>query len=162
MLPVSGGSYSYVAEACKSLGRPGDFIRFMYAWSYVTLADPMTATFHGLTISSYLLGILYPTCSAPYVLRLVAALIFTCLATAINSFSVKISSRVQGVFSTIKCLILVTIIITGAICASNANRIHDAPMFTLDTTVAKIVVAFYACNVSYSGWYVSKLYASTN
>ncbi|KAG0433197.1 hypothetical protein HPB47_020138 [Ixodes persulcatus] len=78
MLPVSGGTYSYVAEASKSLGKPGEFICFMYAWSYVMLADPMIATFHALTISSYVVGILYPTCSAPYVLRLMVTLIFTC------------------------------------------------------------------------------------
>ncbi|CAN8005774.1 unnamed protein product, partial [Ixodes pacificus] len=154
MLPVSGGAYSYVAEASKSLGKPGEFIHFMYAWSYVMLADPMAATFHALTISSYVVGILYPTCSAaPYVLRLTVTLIFTCMATAINSFSVKVSSRVQGVLSTVKCLILVTIIVTGAIVASSANRLNDAPMFTPDTTYEKMVVAFYACNTSYAGWY---------
>ncbi|XP_029830513.2 Y+L amino acid transporter 2-like [Ixodes scapularis] len=152
MLPVSGGAYSCVAEASKSLGKPGEFIRFMYAWSYVMLADPMTATLHALTISSYVVGILYPTCSAPYVLRLIVTLIFTCMATAINSFSVKVSSRVQGVLSTVKCLILVTIIVTGAIVASSASHLNDAPMFTPDTTYEKMVVAFYACNTSYAGW----------
>ncbi|XP_042149609.1 Y+L amino acid transporter 2 [Ixodes scapularis] len=152
MLPVTGGSYAYVSEACKSLGKLGDVIRFMMAWGYVTLADPMTATLHGLTMSTYLLGVIYPTCSAPYVLRVIVTLIFTCLATVINSFSVIVSSRVQGVLSTVKCLILVSIVITGAIFAFRVNHLHDAPMFTLDTTVSKIVVAFYACNVSYSGW----------
>lgn len=78
MLPVTGGSYAYVSEACKSLGKLGDVIRFMMAWGYVTLADPMTATLHGLTMSTYLLGVIYPTCSAPYVLRVIVTLIFTC------------------------------------------------------------------------------------
>lgn len=78
MLPVSGGGYSYVAEASKSLGKLGDCVRFMYAWSYVTLANPMSATLQGLSMSGYLLGIFYPTCSAPYIPRVMATLSFTC------------------------------------------------------------------------------------
>lgn len=48
------------------------------------------------------------------------------MATAINSFSVKVSSRVQGVLSTVKCLILVTIIVTGAIVASSGKLVRHA------------------------------------
>ncbi|CAN7993847.1 unnamed protein product [Ixodes pacificus] len=121
LLPAAGGSYAYVTAGSKALGRYGDIVPFMHGWSMLMIADPMNAAFQGITFASYALSPLYGDCSQPYTVKVLVALTFTALGTALNCFSVKTSAWVQNVLSALKCLVLVSIIITGSVWLFKGN-----------------------------------------
>lgn len=75
-VPVSGGGYSYVRAGSKPLGRFGDVVSFLYAWSFVTLADPMAGSLQGLTFASYALSISYRGCTPPQSATVLVSLTF--------------------------------------------------------------------------------------
>ncbi|XP_050024872.1 b(0,+)-type amino acid transporter 1-like isoform X2 [Dermacentor andersoni] len=154
LLPTSGGDYAYLTAATKGLGRFGDVVPFLQMWCYSLVLDPMSAALQGLTFSSYALSIVYPTCQAPYETTVLVALSFTTLATAVNCFSVKTSARVQDIFSSIKCLILISVIITGAVFAFKVtdNHFQDEALFRKPESASRLVLAFYGALYSYGGW----------
>ncbi|XP_050024873.1 b(0,+)-type amino acid transporter 1-like isoform X3 [Dermacentor andersoni] len=78
----------------------------------------------------------------------------TALATAVNCFSVKTSARVQDIFSSIKCLILISVIITGAVFAFKVtdNHFQDEALFRKPESASRLVLAFYGALYSYGGW----------
>lgn len=154
LLPTSGGDYAYLTAASKVLGRFGDALPFLQMWCYSLVLDPMSAALQGLTFSSYALSVVYPTCEAPYEMTVLVALSFTTLATALNCFSVRTSARVQDVLSSIKCIILISIIITGAVFASTTtrNNFQGASMFNKPESASRLVLAFYGALYSYGGW----------
>ncbi|CAN7940590.1 unnamed protein product, partial [Ixodes hexagonus] len=79
-------------------------------------------------------------------------LLFSALATLVNCISVKTSARVQDVLSSIKCLVLLSIIFTGAAFSFKENHLLDRPFFTTDTKAENVVFAFYGAIFSYGGW----------
>lgn len=155
LLPVSGGGYSYVRAGGKPLGRLGDVASFLYSWSFVTFADPMAASLQGFTFASYALRISYQTCSPPHSAIVLVSLVFILLATALNCWSVKTSARVQNTLSLVKCLILASIIVTGAVVAvSGKNELRNVSFFNNAITTEDFVTSFYAAGLSYGGWWV--------
>ncbi|KAM7299685.1 Y+L amino acid transporter 2 [Ixodes scapularis] len=76
LLPVAGGGYAYITAGSRPLGRYGDVLPFMYAWSSLIIVDPMSAAFQGLTFASYALSILYGDCIIAYTTKLITALTF--------------------------------------------------------------------------------------
>ncbi|CAN7993845.1 unnamed protein product [Ixodes pacificus] len=76
LLPVAGGGYAYITAGSRPLGRYGDIIPFMYAWSSLIILDPMSAAFQGLTFASYALSIVYGDCIPAYTTKLITALTF--------------------------------------------------------------------------------------
>ncbi|KAM7300392.1 b(0,+)-type amino acid transporter 1-like [Ixodes scapularis] len=152
LLPAAGGSYAYVTAGSKAMGRYGDIVPFMHGWSMLMMADPMNAAFQGITFASYALSPVYGDCSQPYTVKVLVALTFTALGTALNCFSVKTSAWVQNVLSALKFLVLVSIIITGSVWLFKDNKLLDSPFFTLNTNPANIVEAFYGALTCYSGW----------
>ncbi|CAN7993833.1 unnamed protein product, partial [Ixodes pacificus] len=152
LLPAAGGDYAYLIAGGKWLGKFGDVVPFFHAWFFLLISDPMSAALQGLTFSSYMLSIVYRSCPPPYAVNVFVALAFTSLATLINCISVKTSARVQDVLSSIKCLVLLSIIITGVVSAFRENHLLDKPFFTGDTKAADVVFAFYGAIYSYGGW----------
>ncbi|KAM7299675.1 Y+L amino acid transporter 2 [Ixodes scapularis] len=150
LLPASGGNYAYLTAASKSMGKYGDVIPFMSAWVSLTISEPMTAAYQGLTFSSYALSLVYGDCSLSYSANVITALAFTALGTAVNCFSVKTSARVQGVLTTIKTFVLISIIITGAVWAFRANKLLEAPLFA-GVTPSNLAQAFFAATSCYGG-----------
>ncbi|KAL1437500.1 hypothetical protein MTO96_048885 [Rhipicephalus appendiculatus] len=129
LLPASGGDYAYLTAASKVLGRDSHFRATRSASST-------------------------PTCEAPYQTTVLVALSFTTLATVVNCFSVKTSARVQDIFSSIKCLILISVIITGAVFASTttSNNFEGEGIFNKPESASRLVLAFYGALFSYGGW----------
>ncbi|KAM7299674.1 Y+L amino acid transporter 2 [Ixodes scapularis] len=154
LLPAAGGSYAYITAGSRSLGRYGDIIPFMYAWSCMIISDPMSAAYQGLTFASYALSVVYGDCVPAYTTKLITALTFIALGTALNCISVKTSARVQDVLATFKCAALVSIIVSGAVSAFRVNKLLDAPLFSGVTTASNIVRAIFAAATSYGGWYI--------
>lgn len=152
LLPASGGDYAYLTAASKFMGRYGDVLPFLQMWCNSIVLDPMSGALQGLTFASYALSVVYTTCPAPYEVTVLVALTFTSLATAVNCFSVKASARVQDILSTIKCLVLVAIIITGAAFAFSSSHFQDEAIFRKPESARDLVVAFYGALYSYGGW----------
>ncbi|XP_049511430.1 Y+L amino acid transporter 2-like [Dermacentor silvarum] len=156
VLPACGGDYAYVVAAGRSLGRAGDVAAFMCAWSFTTLSDPLGGATQGLTFSTYALSLAYPDCAPPYAASVLVAVTFTCLATALNCVATKTSSWLQEALSTVKCLILLSIVITGAAYFARGKSELEAPLFSTSVRTSGIVDAFYGALLSFSGWkYVS-------
>lgn len=152
LLPTSGGDYAYLTAASKCMGRFGDALPFLQMWCHSLVLDPMSGALQGLTFASYALSVVYTTCPPPYEVTVIVALTFTSLATAVNCFSVKTSARVQDILSSIKCLVLVSIIITGAAFAFKSNHFEDEAIFKKPESARELVVAFYGALYSYGGW----------
>ncbi|CAN7942948.1 unnamed protein product [Ixodes hexagonus] len=112
----------------------------------------MSAALQGLTFASYSLSIVYPSCSPPHNMKICVALLFTTLAMLINCISVKTSARIQVVLSSIKCIILAAIILTGAVFAFRENHLLVGSLFTSTIEPGNLVLAFYGAIYAYGGW----------
>ncbi|KAL1437516.1 hypothetical protein MTO96_048897 [Rhipicephalus appendiculatus] len=66
MLPSAGGPYEFVSVAAQSMGRVGDVVSFLFAWSFMLL-DSSAVAIHALTFTSYALSVVYNACTPPYV-----------------------------------------------------------------------------------------------
>jgi len=147
MIADSGGIYAYLKEAF------GDFCAFLYMWTCMIVIFPAANAVISLVFAQYILYPVFP-CGAPYIpVRLIAAAAILFL-TFINCWSVKASTRIQDVFTVIKILALVLIILTGvvALCQGRVGNFEDMFNGTV-TDPGRISLAFYSGMFSYSGWY---------
>lgn len=152
LLPASGGDYAFFLAAGKPYGKYGDVPAFLLAW-VLFFVDPAGMTIQGLTFSTYLLSLPYPNCEPPYEVKVLVAFLFITFATAVNCFSLKMSTKVQDVFSGIKCLFLHAVIVTGAIYSFYGNHIWDSqPSDNLPST-GDLTSALYSALYCYGGWY---------
>lgn len=152
LLPASGGDYAFFLAAGKPYGKYGDVPAFLLAW-VLFFVDPAGMTIQGLTFSTYLLSLPYPNCEPPYEVKVLVACLFITFATAVNGFSLKMSTKVQDVFSGIKCLFLHAVIVTGAIYSFYGNHIWDSqPSHNLPST-GDLTSALYSALYCYGGWY---------
>ncbi|XP_077492831.1 b(0,+)-type amino acid transporter 1-like isoform X2 [Amblyomma americanum] len=74
------------------------------------------------------------------------------LGTALNCISNKSSAWAQEMLSAIKCLILLSIVITAAVYFANGGSQLQPPLFSTHVTTTGIVDAFYGALLSFSGW----------
>ncbi|XP_077530276.1 Y+L amino acid transporter 2-like [Haemaphysalis longicornis] len=151
LLPASGGEYAYLCAAGDTLGRPGDLVAFMYAWGRILIADPMNSALQGLTFASYILRLVYPDCTPPYLVTSLVAVAFTTLASALNAFSVGVSTKVQNVLVVIKLTMLVSIIFTGIVAASTGTNNLEGPYFSSEVSPGGLAVAYFAALMTMDG-----------
>ncbi|XP_077492836.1 Y+L amino acid transporter 2-like isoform X3 [Amblyomma americanum] len=75
------------------------------------------------------------------------------LATAMNCFSIRMSTKVQDIFSGLKCAFLYAVIITGAVYSFRGNHIWDTqPYSDTHPSVGDLAAATYSAIYCYSGW----------
>ncbi|XP_037581569.2 large neutral amino acids transporter small subunit 2-like [Dermacentor silvarum] len=74
MLPSAGGPHEYLRVGMESLGRTGDFLSFLCAWSFLVV-DPIAVTIQGLTFTAYALSLPYGTCSPPHAVTILVTVI---------------------------------------------------------------------------------------
>ena len=103
------------------------------------------------TFASYVLKPIYPTCAPP--VEAIRALSFICigLLTFVNCYSVKLSTKVQDLFTYGKLIAIATIVITGFTQLAQGNTQH----FTFENTetdFTKIALSFYSALFAYNGW----------
>ncbi|XP_070383158.1 Y+L amino acid transporter 2-like [Dermacentor albipictus] len=152
LLPASGGDYAYFLAAGRPYGKYGDVPAFMLAW-VCFFVDPASTSIQGLTFSTYLLSLPYPSCEPPYEVKVLVACLFITFATAVNCFSLRMSTSVQDVFSGIKCLFLYAVIVTGAIYSFYGNHIWDShPSDNLPST-GDLTSALFSALYCYGGWF---------
>ncbi|XP_049511960.1 b(0,+)-type amino acid transporter 1-like isoform X1 [Dermacentor silvarum] len=153
LLPTSGGEYAYICAACYTLGRPGDYVVFMYSWTRILLGDSLGAALHALTFTSYALRLVYPTCEAPYAVTVLVAASFSTLATVLNAISIGVSTKLQNILAVTKILMLVCIIGTGIVSAANGTNHLREPFFSADVTAGGLTEAYFAAFMTMDGGY---------
>ncbi|KAK8763744.1 hypothetical protein V5799_033648 [Amblyomma americanum] len=152
LLPASGGDYAFFLAAGRPYGVCGDLPAFFYAWTCFFL-EPAATSIQGLTFSAYLLSLPYPDCAPPYEVNVLVSSLFITLATAMNCFSIRMSTKVQDIFSGLKCAFLYAVIITGAVYSFRGNHIWDTqPYSDTHPSVGDLAAATYSAIYCYSGW----------
>ncbi|KAA0199054.1 hypothetical protein HAZT_HAZT001200 [Hyalella azteca] len=108
-IPKSGGDYAYINEGFGSLPA------FLFLWDANLIFVPTTNAIMALTFANYVLQPFFPGCEMPdNAIRLIAALAI-CLLTFINSWNVRITTKLQDVFMVTKIAALLMIIVAGMI-----------------------------------------------
>nr|XP_054921045.1 b(0,+)-type amino acid transporter 1-like [Dermacentor andersoni] len=151
LLPTSGGEYAYICAACDTLGRPGDYVVFMFSWTRILLGDALGAALQALTFTSYALRLAYPTCEAPYAVTVLVAASFSTLATILNAISVTVSTKLQNILVVVKIVMLVCIIGTGIVAAANGTNHLKAPFFNDDVSASGLTEAYFAAYMTMDG-----------
>nr|XP_037272588.1 b(0,+)-type amino acid transporter 1-like [Rhipicephalus microplus] len=141
MLPSAGGPYEYLKVAVESLGRTGDVICFLYSWCFL-MADPMGATLHALTFTSYFLELVYGTCVPPSSATALVTILVIELSAAVNIFSLRASMKLQDYLFIVRLGVLLAIIATGFIWAFRVPLAFDKFSFNGRTTPRGAVEAF--------------------
>jgi L-type amino acid transporter 5 len=147
LITSSGGMYAYIQTAF------GDFAGFVYLWTAMLVIFPAANAVIALACGYYILQPLFP-CGAPdSAARLIAAVAIAFL-TFVNCVSVKVSCKIQNVFTVIKTLALVVVIITGIVALVQGRIENFENMFEGSTKdPGRVALAFYSGMFSYSGWY---------
>lgn len=86
------------------------------------MADPMGATLHALTFTSYFLELVYGTCVPPPSATALVTILVIELSAAVNIFSLRASMKLQDYLFIVRLGVLLAIIATGFIWAFRALR----------------------------------------
>ncbi|XP_077530264.1 Y+L amino acid transporter 2-like isoform X1 [Haemaphysalis longicornis] len=151
LLPASGGDYAFFLAAGQRFGPFGDVPAFLYSWTFF-LVDPAATSVQGLTFSAYVLSLPYPQCKPPYIINVLVTALYITLSTAVNCFSVEVSTRVQDLFSGLKCGLLIAIIATGAVHSLKENHLWDVWPSEDKPSVGEVSSALYSALYCYTGW----------
>lgn len=153
LIPASGGEYAFLNAASRSLGKYTDVVPFLHAWGYTFVVGPASNAVQGLTMASYALGILFPSCDPPSLLRTIVAFVCIALMTAMNSTSVKTSARIQDVLGFLKLAFLISIVGTGAVFTFRGTGLLGTSLFTSSGSgPPNFAAAFYSATYTISGW----------
>ncbi|CAL8098783.1 unnamed protein product [Calicophoron daubneyi] len=147
MIHRSGGDYAYHLEAY------GKFMGFLRFWVEVMVVRPATMAVIGMTFAKYILQPIFPDCEqSDIVLRCLSAVCLLILAF-INSYSVRLSTRVQDFFTYAKVFALLLIIVTGAVrmCMGYVDELRE-PFEDSNWNPGDVAKAFYSGMFAYAGW----------
>lgn len=151
LLPAAGGEYEFLSAAGDTLGRPGDFVSFMYVWVRILMGDPLSAALQGLGFASYALRLVYPSCEPPYAVTVLVAVSFCSLATALNAVSVGKSARLQNVLVVIKVVLLLSIVCSALVTWSAGTYHLRGPFFSEETTAWGLAHAYVVVSLTMDG-----------
>lgn len=151
MLQASGGDYAFFLAAGKPYGTLGDVPAFLFSWTFF-LMEPAATSVQGLTFSAYILSLPYPECKPPYTVKLLVTALFITLSAAVNCFSVEVSTKVQDLFSGLKCGFLIAVIATGAAYSFKENHLWDPRPPGVKPSVGDVSSALYSALFCYTGW----------
>ena len=149
MNPKSGGDYAYINDAF------GPLLAFLYLWVSLFILVPTANAITALTFAQYILQPLWPTlvCGLPSLATKLIAALTICILTFINCYNVKLVTRVQDVFTVMKILALLIIIIAGVLHLLQGNTEYFRhPFQNTFTEPGYIALAAYNGLYSYSGW----------
>lgn len=150
LIKKSGGDYAYIMEAF------GPFVAFIRLWIEAIIVRPCTITVVALTFSLYILRPLFGNCEPTSGTHEIIAAALITLLTAINCISVKLSTKVQDIFTFAKMFALLLIIATGIyfiIKGDSVNRQSFQNIFEgTNTNMGEISLAFYSGLFTYQGW----------
>ncbi|ODN02262.1 Large neutral amino acids transporter small subunit 1, partial [Orchesella cincta] len=155
----SGGDYAYILEAF------GPLPAFMCLWVTVFVIRPTTAAVIALTFADYAINPILDGLSAPKPSPELLAAACLMLLTAVNCWSVKVTMKIQDLFTVAKLLALGAIIVAGLICliwglvSDNSPTDLSKNAFTIPFdrkgepySYASLSLAAYNGLFAYAGW----------
>ena len=77
--------------------------------------SPTTNAIMALTVSNYLIQPFFPDCELPENAKILMAAVFIMFLTWLNCYSIKITTKLQGVFMVTKVAALIIVIIVGIV-----------------------------------------------
>lgn len=146
MLPAAGGEYAYILYAF------GGLPAFLTLWVNVLVIRPAAQAVVSLTFAEYALSLTFPHCDPPRVAVTILAAAALCTLTVINCVSVRLSMRIQTVFTGAKLLALVIIIVAGALhlCRGETELVAQAQEG--QHSLGGVALALYSGLFAYGGW----------
>ena len=76
---------------------------------------PTTNAIMALTVANYLIQPFFPDCDIPESSKILLAASFICFLTWLNCYSIKVTTRLQGIFMFTKVAALIIVIIVGLV-----------------------------------------------
>lgn len=142
-----GADYAYIYECF------GPFLAFMRLWVECMIIRPGTIAIVALAFAKYITEPVFYGCDQPEMAVQLLAACCILLLGAINCISVRLSTRVQDIFTYAKCFALFAIIVTGIvhICMGNVSH-FEAPFEGSNWNPLGLSSAVYASLFAYNGW----------
>ncbi|XP_070384164.1 b(0,+)-type amino acid transporter 1-like isoform X2 [Dermacentor albipictus] len=150
MLPSAGGPHEYLRVGLQFMGRTGDFLSFLCAWSFLVV-DPIAVTIQGLTFTAYALSLPYGNCAPPRAVTILVTVVIVELAAVVNTFSLQISMKVQNVLFMVKLGVLFAIIATGVVWCIKAPYLLRKFTFATNASPGSVLQAFIVAMYTGSG-----------
>ncbi|XP_017105615.2 large neutral amino acids transporter small subunit 1 [Drosophila bipectinata] len=142
----SGGDYAYLLVSF------GPLVGFLRLWIALLIIRPTTQTIVALTFAHYAVKPFFEDCDPPpNAVKLLAAVCLT-LLTAINCLSVKVSMKVQDVFTIGKLLALIMIILAGLFYIVTGRLENFSNPWEGTYSARNIGYAFYSGLFAFGGW----------
>ncbi|XP_022221293.1 large neutral amino acids transporter small subunit 1 [Drosophila obscura] len=142
----SGGDYAYLLVSF------GPLVGFLRLWIALLIIRPTTQTIVALTFAHYAAKPFFEDCDPPQnSVKLLAAVCLT-LLTAINCLSVKVSMKVQDVFTVGKLLALIMIILAGLYYMAMGKLENFSNPWEGTYSARNIGYAFYSGLFAFGGW----------
>ncbi|EDW80239.1 uncharacterized protein Dwil_GK21065 [Drosophila willistoni] len=142
----SGGDYAYLLVAF------GPLVGFLRLWIALLIIRPTTQTIVALTFAHYAAKPFFEDCDPPQMAVKLLAAACLCLLTAINCMSVKLSMKVQDVFTIGKLLALVMIILAGLYYMATGQMQNFNNPWEGTYSAQNIGFAFYSGLFAFGGW----------
>ncbi|XP_018425925.1 PREDICTED: cystine/glutamate transporter-like [Nanorana parkeri] len=147
-LKKSGGHYIFLLE---TLGPVPAFLRL---WAEFVMIRPANIAMVCLAFGQYLIEPLFVPCHTPaLVVKLISAIGIAFLI-ALNCWSVSWSANLQTVFTVLKLVAIVLIIVPGmmALGAGHTDNFQDV-FDTSSLALDKLPLAFYSGMFAFGGWF---------
>ncbi|XP_045610438.2 LOW QUALITY PROTEIN: large neutral amino acids transporter small subunit 1 [Procambarus clarkii] len=146
MLPAAGGEYAYILSAF------GGLPAFLTLWVNVLVIRPAAQAVVSLTFAEYALALTFPDCDPPRGAITILAATALCTLTFINCVSVRLSMRIQTVFTGAKLLALFIIIVAGLLhlCWGKTELLERAGEG--QHNLGGVALALYSGLFAYGGW----------
>ncbi|EDW45882.1 large neutral amino acids transporter small subunit 1 [Drosophila sechellia] len=142
----SGGDYAYLLVSF------GPLVGFLRLWIALLIIRPTTQTIVALSFAHYAVKPFFPECDPPQnAVKLLAAICLT-LLTTINCLSVKVSMKVQDVFTVGKLLALIMIILSGLYYMATGELENFSNPWDGNYSTRNIGYAFYSGLFAFGGW----------
>ncbi|CAJ0895763.1 6416_t:CDS:2 [Entrophospora sp. SA101] len=133
-IPISGGEHPYLAHAYGSLPA------FLFSWTAITCLKPGGNAIIAVIFAEYINRIIYHSI---FVLSL------------INSYSVRLATRTQDIFTVLKLVTLAAIAVIGFIVLGKGGltKNFEGNLFAGSSTrLSDYTLAFYSGLWAYDGW----------
>ena len=81
-----------------------------------------------LTVANYLIQPFFPECDIPETSKILLAAVFIMFLTWLNCYSIKVTTKLQGVFMFTKVAALIIVIIVGLVAFGQGMYLNTASM----------------------------------
>ncbi|KAK0132550.1 b(0,+)-type amino acid transporter 1 [Merluccius polli] len=147
VMPESGGEYVYLLRTA------GRVVAFDFAFSFVAVMRPASATGIALNFAEYAVAPFYQGCSPPVLVVKCVAAAAILLLTLVNCLNVRWVTGVQVASMVVKVAALAVIVTGGAAMLLAGHTEHfDGAFEGTRVGVSSIGVAFYQGLWAYDGW----------